>query len=210
MDCGQSVGAYTAIGSAEANWKIKHEDDSQLSVQYALDCKQHGRYVCGIPYSDLFAYFLLRDHAYLIDDYPSNFTGIPKNCAADDAKIEENAGPNPRFRLPILVNDYDQGMEDALQKWTLTSTVKISQSIVQFYHSGVVTAEKCATERRGLYFTVMVVGYDRTAPVPYWKVQWAFGEDWGQKGYMLIEKVNGSTNAGACEINESPAYIPPL
>lgn len=212
VNCGQSVGAYTAVGSAEANWKIKHGDDSKLSVQYALDCKTGAAYRCGIAYLDLFAYFLLRDKAYTVENYPNKFTGLPQKCPFDSSSVSASSGdyPSPKFNLPFLINEFDIGMENTIQSWTFTALAKIPQALVQHYNSGIITGHDCSAGSTQLYYTVMVVGYDKTASTPNWKVQWANGEDWGEQGYMRIEKVDGAQNSGPCELGERPSYIPPL
>ena len=211
MNCGQSAGAHTATNSAQSNWYIKHKTGSELSSQYVLDCKNGGTYVCGNDFSDLYAYFLFRDKAYNKSEYPGPITGLPGNCAIPqiNGSTKYNDGPAEKFKMPILINYFDTGMESTLLKYTFTAQIKVPSDIVLNYKSGVVTAQSCRT-KGALYYTVLVVGYDKTANPPFWKVQFAFGENWGMQGYILIEKVNGGKDAGPCQIAENPAYIPPL
>jgi cathepsin L len=151
--------------------------------------------MCGNFYSDLYAYFLLRDKAITIADYPAPFTGIAGDCSASYSRSN---GPNPRFQFPVLINGYDTGMEAALQNYTFTSTIKVPSHIAQFYAAGVVDAESCATGDKKLFYTVMVVGYSKDSNPKYWKVQWAHGTSYGEAGYMRIVKKNQDSTAGAC------------
>jgi len=91
-----------------------------------LDCKQGGAYQCGHNYIDLYSYFLLREYAYTTEAYPGKFTGIPSECKVPHS-FEEN---RPKFKLPVVINNFDIGLEDTLQHYTASASIKISTEIV--------------------------------------------------------------------------------
>ena len=53
--------------------------------------------------------------------------------------------------------------------------------------------------------SVVVVGYNLTAPVPYWVIKNSWGTSWGEGGYMRRYLTGGD---GTCGINTTPALYP--
>ena len=49
------------------------------------------------------------------------------------------------------------------------------------------SGEATATQRQQVDYVASVVGYDLTAPVPYWIVRFTFGEDYGMGGYVYLQ-----------------------
>merc|ERR1712066_20871 len=54
------------------------------------------------------------------------------------------------------------------------------------YRGGVLT-KKCTASANKLDHCVQLVGYDKTANTPYWKVKNSWGTDWGEDGYIRLE-----------------------
>lgn len=53
--------------------------------------------------------------------------------------------------------------------------------------------------------TVVVVGYNLEAAVPYFIIKNSWGTSWGDSGYMMLSITGGY---GTCGINTSPALYP--
>jgi len=53
--------------------------------------------------------------------------------------------------------------------------------------------------------------YGEKNDLGYWITQWAFGPDWGENGYMKIQKETDakSPDYNACYINSYAYYITP-
>ena len=53
--------------------------------------------------------------------------------------------------------------------------------------------------------SVVVVGYNLNAPVPFWVIKNSWGTSWGEKGFMRMALTLGD---GTCGINTVPALYP--
>lgn len=101
--------------------------------------------------------------------------------------------------------------------------VYMPSSDVKLYKSGVFTSTSCKKSGERLYYQPMLVGYNNASSqnrkrrygekndLGYWITQWAFGPDWGENGYMRVQKVTDPKDPdyNACSINSYPYYITP-
>jgi len=71
----------------------------------------------------------------------------------------------------------------------------------QDYESGVMDWEECAWINF-LDHCVQLVGYDTTAPTPYWIVRNSWNTDWGIKGYILL-----AMGDDTCGIAHESTYV---
>ena len=154
-------------------------------------------------------------------DYYGEFTGEPASCRNSEAGIKTKFTKWGQI-FPID----NQNIEDAIQHRTLSVQVKMPTDI-KLYTGGVITREACTKKTTKLYYQTLLVGYnkaptgqvnrqkmfgEKNEDTPYWITQWAFGESWGEQGYMKIEKVVDEKTygtMGACKINSYPYYIVP-
>jgi len=70
------------------------------------------------------------------------------------------------------------------------------------YAGGVLTPESCASSDLKLDHAVQLVGYNTTAPTPYWIVRNSWNTDWGLDGYIHL-KMGDNT----CGIADKPALV---
>jgi hypothetical protein len=70
------------------------------------------------------------------------------------------------------------------------------------YTGGVMTRKACGgIERRDMTHAAQLVGFNRTAPVPYWIVRNTWNTDWGQHGYIYLEMAQNT-----CGVANAPLY----
>jgi len=96
--------------------------------------------------------------------------------------------------------------EDALQAAAAQQPVSVAVDAAgdnwQFYSGGVLTGS-CGTD---LDHGVLVVGYGTSSGTPYWMVKNSWGADWGDNGYIMLQRGSGSGNSGVCGIAMDASY----
>ena len=98
----------------------------------------------------------------------------------------------------------------ALQYGPVVTAHFVSESF-KFYESGVFDGDGCEDSRlEYVNHASVIVGYDLTAPVPYFKIRNTWADDWGEKGYyrMKIGDLK-KTNPGICLIAGTPFMVFP-
>mmetsp|Transcript_43213 Transcript_43213/g.112104 ORF Transcript_43213/g.112104 Transcript_43213/m.112104 type:complete len:92 (-) Transcript_43213:611-886(-) len=82
-----------------------------------------------------------------------------------------------------------------LKMGPVSIAVDASQNAFMFYKSGVVGKE-CGTS---IDHAVLLVGADTDSNgKPYWIVKNSWGTDWGQSGYIYIERDNNNCGITNC------------
>jgi C1A family cysteine protease len=79
-------------------------------------------------------------------------------------------------------------------------TVAMNANTLQFYTDGIFNPSSCNPAI--LNHALMAVGYDVTAPTPYWIIQNSWGTSWGEKG--LFRMVFGKNT---CGISDDALYV---
>ena len=105
-----------------------------------------------------------------------------------------NAGQRPFVEFGMGSGCFDVTAENHLQEGVVIAMLKIDPKILQFYKGDVITHEQCYTEN-ALTYNVAVTGYNRkgvNGSQPFWQVRMSFGQSWGMKGTMRIQKTNNS------------------
>ena len=68
---------------------------------------------------------------------------------------------------------------------------------------GVVSDPTCLSS--GLDHSLLLVGYNLSAPVPYWLLLNSWGANWGEQGFIRLAIQDGD---GVCGMNIMPPYYP--
>ena len=79
---------------------------------------------------------------------------------------------------------------------------------LKFYKSGVFDGEGCSGSKLANH-SVLVVGYDLDAPVPYFLLKNSWGAKWGDDGYYKIAIGDLKNRSGLCLISGTPFNIIP-
>jgi KDEL-tailed cysteine endopeptidase len=169
-------------------------DLENLSSQEVLDCVSGtGDHGCaGGIVED--AYTFVEKNG-LTSDIVYPYTGVNQTCIT--SLVAKNITYINDF-YDVIVNDPSRLM--IAVAYTPTVAVVESKNYVwQFYYSGVVN-NYCGIN---VSHYVLVVGYDSTAPIPYFTAKNSWGGDWGESGYIRIGMQGGQ---GVCGIQISPSY----
>ena len=194
-NCG-SCWAFSTTGSVEGIVAIKTGKLHNISEQQLVDCSSdEGNQGCnGGSMDQAFQYIIDNNGSCSENEYPyvkreeqckdcnnvvtiSNYTDIERN----DEKMLKRAVSHQPVSVAIQAN---------------------TPSFQQYSH-GIYSDKNCGTQ---LDHGVLVVGYgsDLLHDMDYWIVKNSWGPDWGENGYIRIQR-NTDDNRGLCGITMMPS-----
>jgi len=121
-------------------------------------------------------------------------------CKAQELKAQ-GATPAAYLNFPKVVNsvndrsDFDERKERlmaAVAQQPVISVLKSNCAILKSYTGGVLTHDNgCeCSDVSCIDHAIVIVGYDTTAPTPYWKLRNSWGGNWGEEGHFRIAMNN--------------------
>ncbi|XP_072284935.1 cathepsin K-like [Pyxicephalus adspersus] len=191
--CG-SCWAFSSVGALEGQLKKKTGKIVVLSPQNLVDCvtKNDG---CGGGYmTNAFEY--VRDNKGIDSEAAYPYVGEDQTC---------NYTTAGRVAKCKSYKEVQKGSEKALKKAVATVgpiSVGIDASLTtfQFYSKGVYYDPECNAE--DINHAVLAVGYGVQKKSKHWIIKNSWGEDWGNKGYILMAR----DKQNACGIANLASY----
>ena len=190
-ECG-ACWAFSAVGAIEAAFFFKTGNLTSMATQQLVDCsKSFGNNACdgGMP-NKAFDFAIQRgicsENTYW---YSGNPYDVCNNCPVIT-------------KISSYIN-VESNNENALQQAVYKQPVSVVLNANNFksYKSGVMDSD-CDTD---FNHAVLVVGWGELNGKKYWKIKNSWGPDWGDNGYILLER-NIADSKGRCGIAISPVY----
>jgi C1A family cysteine protease len=197
-NCG-SCWSFSATGALEGAYQIKTGSLQSFSEQQLVSCDTDGGDAgCdGGWMDDAFDFVQASKGICLETDYPyiSGTTGKSGNCVSSCTAVADSA---PTSYTDVKAGSVDDLMS-AVSQQPVAIAIQANQLAFQSYKSGVLTG-RCGQR---LDHGVLAVGYGSLDGVDYWKVKNSWGAEWGQDGYILIER----SDADLCGVLDAASYV---
>lgn len=145
-------------------------------------------------------------YSYADWPYEDFFGKTTEECSAK-AAVDSGKKPAAYLNYPKIVNSVNDrtGFEDrrdrlmaAVAEQPVVSVLKSGCDLFSNYRGGVLTHDEgcqcCSVSC--IDHAVVIVGYNRTAPTPYWKLRNSWGSGWGEEGHFKIAMNNPGCNWG--------------
>ncbi|GAB4846954.1 hypothetical protein Ancab_025964 [Ancistrocladus abbreviatus] len=194
-ECG-SCWAFSTIATVEGINQIVTGNLTSLSEQELVDCDTANDAGCNGGLMDNAFQFILQNGGIdTEDDYP--YTAVDGQC--DQSRMNNKVVSIDGYEDVPPFNE--KALMKAVAHQPVSVAIEASGRELQLYQSGVFTGE-CGTE---LDHAVVAVGYGTEDGKDYWVVRNSWGTDWGEDGYIKIER-NIETFTGRCGIAMEPSY----
>lgn len=130
-------------------------------------------------------------------DYP--YTAMDGSCKYSSKKHTTEEV----FSFKDVKVDSPSQLKACVDKKPCSVAIEADKTVFQFYKSGIITSSQCGTN---LDHGVLAVGYgtDLASATDYWIVKNSWGANWGDHGYVKIER-NSGQHFGVCGILEAPS-----
>ncbi|KAM0915581.1 hypothetical protein ACQ4PT_010749 [Festuca glaucescens] len=200
-ECG-SCWAIAATDAMESVHFLKNKQRTNLSYQELVDCSFQNNGCEGGSAFKAFDYVINMHGIHSSEQYP--YVGRRTACIMPSEK------PVMSIRNYYRVHPRNEKMLMEAVAHTPVVVLVVGANTTSFKHySGGIFRGPCGIE---IKHEALLVGYgtmpsdDPNDPgVKYWVVRNAWGESWGEKGYMRLERGN-EADGGLCGIMVGPVY----
>ncbi|XP_011495433.1 PREDICTED: cathepsin O-like isoform X2 [Ceratosolen solmsi marchali] len=182
-NCG-ACWAFSVVEVAESMFAISNKTLSALSIQEMIDCAGNNNFGCeGGDICSLLEWLVISKTRILPEaNYP--LTRITNVCKLQKKNVESQVGIQVSdFTCDNFVNAEEELLKELVTKGPVAAAVNALSW--QNYLGGIIQFH-CDGSFANLNHAVQIVGYDKTAEIPYYIVRNSWGSSFGDKGYLYI------------------------
>jgi C1A family cysteine protease len=196
--CG-SCWSFSAAGAMEGSWFINSGTLINISEQQLIDCsKIYGNLGCNGGIMDSAFEYAIDNGMCLYDEVPYEMDTGKCNEVSSCDKIAF-------FEYCVDVTPNNQvHLKEAVNYAPVSIAIEADTRVFQFYSGGIITSDNCGTT---LDHGVLIVAYGEEDGIDYWTVKNSWGSEWGEAGYVRIERSESTNDKGVCGIAMQPSYI---
>nr|CAQ00106.1 papain-like cysteine proteinase [Hordeum vulgare subsp. vulgare] len=194
--CG-SCWAFSAVSTVESINQIVTGEMVTLSEQELVECDINGQSSgCnGGLMDDAFEFIIKNGGIDTEDDYP--YKAVDGRCDV----LRKNAKVVSIDGFEDVPENDEKSLQKAVAHHPVSVAIEAGGREFQLYHSGVFSG-RCGTQ---LDHGVVAVGYGTENGKDYWIVRNSWGPNWGEAGYLRMER-NINVTSGKCGIAMMSSY----
>uniref|UniRef100_A0A7N0UM27 Uncharacterized protein n=1 Tax=Kalanchoe fedtschenkoi TaxID=63787 RepID=A0A7N0UM27_KALFE len=192
--CG-SCWAFASISTIESVNKLKTGELVSLSEQELLDCTDNNG-GCGGGYPE-YAFEYVQQHGVAAEQ---SYPYLAQTSTCNTKRVDSLGIVRISGFEQVPYAEGEEGLLKAVANQPAVASVKVGKEF-QFYDGGIFDGGCGAT----LNHVVVVVGYGVADDgTKYWILRNSWGEEWGESGYMRVQRDTG--NGGVCGVGTDVSY----
>jgi len=194
--CG-SCWSFSTTGAIEGANAIKNNKLISLSEEQLVDCSTtYGNNACNGGLMDNAFQYVIENGLCSEEDYPYN-SGETKSCNTNCNTVVKISGCYD-------VEENNQiALKEAVSITPVSIAIEADTYLFQHYSKGVIKSKFCGNN---LDHGVLIVGYGIEDGVKYWLVKNSWGDNWGDNGYVKIERSDSKNDTGICGIASQASF----
>ena len=190
--CG-SCWSFSATGAMEGAWFVHSGKLVSLSEEQLVECsKRYGNLACNGGMMDNAFQYAIDNGMCSEAAYPytsgAGAVGTCKTTCQVVVTMSSCADVAPNNQVVL---------KTAVSMAPVSIAIEADTAVFQSYSGGVITSTKCGTT---LDHGVLIAGYGVDNGIKYWLVKNSWGVDWGENGYVKIERSDSTDDKGICGI----------